>query len=165
MTSPSRIFTIDRAAAASTEAKNKKRSPLLFCVVSSIDEIVETVAPRFSYLTKRQSEVLCCVAEGLTASEAGEKMFIGCRSVESHKRNICLLGVKGRYEMVLTALLYAAVSGRKSGFPEIGELRLAKRQLELFESVGRGNSCREMAEEFGITEKTVHKHFYYINKK
>ncbi|MBI2137040.1 hypothetical protein HYU12_00810 [Candidatus Woesearchaeota archaeon] len=136
-------------------------------MVISIDNVVETVAPRFSYLTERRREVLCYVAEGFTASEAGEKMFIGSRSVETHKRDICnLLGINGQYNLVLTALFYAAVSGRKVDFPEISVLKLTRRQRELFESVGRGDDYREAAVEADISPNTVPRIFGgYIKQK
>ncbi|WP_316809306.1 LuxR C-terminal-related transcriptional regulator [Pedobacter agri] len=43
---------------------------------------------KFSLLTERQYDVLQLVAEGLTNSEIGDKLFISCRTVEGIRADL-----------------------------------------------------------------------------
>jgi DNA-binding NarL/FixJ family response regulator len=49
----------------------------------SVDESSDTPP-----LTRREKEVLKCIAEGLTAPEIAEKLFVSQLTIESHRRNV-----------------------------------------------------------------------------
>lgn len=56
-------------------------------------------------ITKRESEVLQLICEGLTSKKIGEKLFISARTVESHKENLMhKLGVNSSAKLVAKAL-------------------------------------------------------------
>ncbi|MCF8346299.1 MAG: response regulator transcription factor [Bacteroidales bacterium] len=56
-------------------------------------------------LTKRELEVLQCIAEGLSNAQIAEKLFISIRTVEGHKSNlISKTGVKNTISLVMYAL-------------------------------------------------------------
>ncbi len=56
-------------------------------------------------LTKRESEVLKLICEGLSNSQIAEKLFISLRTVEGHKSNlISKTGVKNSISLVMYAL-------------------------------------------------------------
>jgi DNA-binding NarL/FixJ family response regulator len=52
-------------------------------------EIVpERTVEKASPLTKRETEILCLIAEGLTNREIGDKLFISVRTVNTHRTNL-----------------------------------------------------------------------------
>ena len=56
-------------------------------------------------LSTREIEVLSCIADGNTNKEAGEKLFISPRTVETHRRNLMdKLNLKNTAEIVRYAL-------------------------------------------------------------
>jgi len=55
-------------------------------VLSKDDEPEE--APKASRLSRRESEVLQLLAEGLTTNEIAEKLFTSKRTIETHRQNI-----------------------------------------------------------------------------
>lgn len=56
-------------------------------------------------LTKRQIEILHLVALGKTSREIADDLFIGIRTVETHRKNmIRILGLKGKGELMRYAL-------------------------------------------------------------
>ncbi|WMI67894.1 response regulator transcription factor [Mangrovimonas sp. YM274] len=56
-------------------------------------------------LTKRQIEILELVAQGKTSREIAEALFIGVRTVETHRKNmIKILGLQGKGELMRYAL-------------------------------------------------------------
>jgi len=56
-------------------------------------------------LSKRELDVLKLIASGMTNKEAGEKLFISARTVESHRRNILdKLDFKNTSEMIRYAI-------------------------------------------------------------
>lgn len=56
-------------------------------------------------LTKRETEVLKLICEGLSNSQIAEKLFISLRTVEGHKSNlITKTGVKNSISLVMCAL-------------------------------------------------------------
>ncbi len=56
-------------------------------------------------LTKRESEVLKLICEGMSNSQIAEKLFISLRTVEGHKSNlISKTGVKNSISLVMYAL-------------------------------------------------------------
>ncbi|WP_053992156.1 response regulator transcription factor [Mangrovimonas sp. TPBH4] len=56
-------------------------------------------------LTKRQIEILELVAQGKTSREIAEELFIGVRTVETHRKNmIKILGLQGKGELMRYAL-------------------------------------------------------------
>jgi DNA-binding NarL/FixJ family response regulator len=62
-------------------------------------------APKQSTLTPRETEVLTCVARGLTNAEVGRELFIGEATVKTHLlRSFAKLGVDDRTAAVTVAL-------------------------------------------------------------
>jgi DNA-binding NarL/FixJ family response regulator len=62
-------------------------------------------APKQATLTPRETEVLACVARGLTNSEVGRELFIGEATVKTHRlRAFAKLGVDDRTAAVTVAL-------------------------------------------------------------
>ncbi len=58
-----------------------------------------------SILTKRQVEILDLVAQGKTSREIANELFIGIRTVETHRKNmIRILGLQGKGELMRYAL-------------------------------------------------------------
>tara|TARA_B100000508_G_scaffold140085_1_gene139995 strand:- start:88243 stop:88890 length:648 start_codon:yes stop_codon:yes gene_type:complete len=56
-------------------------------------------------ITKRESEVLQLICEGMTSKEIGERLFISARTVESHKENLMQkLDVNSSSKLVAKAL-------------------------------------------------------------
>ncbi len=56
-------------------------------------------------LTKRQIEILELVAQGKTSRQIADQLFIGVRTVETHRKNmIRILGLKGKGELLRYAL-------------------------------------------------------------
>lgn len=63
------------------------------------------VDPAQAPLTPRESEVLACVAEGMTNQEIAEKLFISARTVETHKTNIMQkLGIEDTAKLIRYAV-------------------------------------------------------------
>ncbi|MDP5081399.1 MAG: response regulator transcription factor [Winogradskyella sp.] len=55
--------------------------------------------------TKRQVEILQLIAQGKTSREIADELFIGLRTVETHRKNmIRILGVQGKGELMRYAL-------------------------------------------------------------
>ncbi len=58
-----------------------------------------------SAISKREREVIACVAQGFKNKEIGEKLFISEQTVKSHIHNIFdKLGVSDRLELALYAI-------------------------------------------------------------
>mgnify|MGYP000703170913 CR=1 FL=1 len=56
-------------------------------------------------LTKRQIEILELIAQGKTSREISEQLFIGVRTVETHRKNMSrILGLKGLGELLRYAI-------------------------------------------------------------
>lgn len=51
-------------------------------------EVDETSDDRTRHLTKREIEILRCIAGGLTGKEIANKLFLSIRTVQSHRMNI-----------------------------------------------------------------------------
>jgi DNA-binding NarL/FixJ family response regulator len=67
-------------------------------------------------LTDRQLEVFRLIAEGLTAAQIAESLFISVHTVETHRENIKRkLNVKTAGELTRLAVLWSAESKSKSG--------------------------------------------------
>jgi two-component system response regulator NreC len=63
------------------------------------------VDPAQAPLTPRETEVLACVAEGMTNQEIAEKLFISARTVETHKTNIMQkLGIEDTAKLIRYAV-------------------------------------------------------------
>ena len=64
-----------------------------------------TTTKKKGVLTKRQIEILELVALGKTSREIADMLFIGVRTVETHRKNmIRILGLKGKGELLRYAL-------------------------------------------------------------
>jgi DNA-binding NarL/FixJ family response regulator len=56
-------------------------------------------------ITRRERDVLCMIAEGMTTKEIAAKLFLSPRTVETHRRNIMdKLGVRGVAELTQFAI-------------------------------------------------------------
>lgn len=56
-------------------------------------------------LTKRQTEILECIAQGKTSREIADELFIGIHTVDTHRKNmIRILGLHGKGELMRYAL-------------------------------------------------------------
>ena len=56
-------------------------------------------------LTKRQTQILRLIAQGKTSREIADELFIGVRTVETHRKNmIRILGLRGKGELMRYAL-------------------------------------------------------------
>jgi two-component system nitrate/nitrite response regulator NarL len=56
-------------------------------------------------LTRRQKEILECIAQGKTSREIAEELFIGTHTVDTHRKNMArVLGLKGKGELLRYAL-------------------------------------------------------------
>lgn len=63
------------------------------------------VDPTRAPLTPRETEVLACVAEGMTNQEIAEKLYISARTVETHKTNIMQkLGIEDTAKLIRYAV-------------------------------------------------------------
>jgi DNA-binding NarL/FixJ family response regulator len=66
---------------------------------------VDGSTKRKGLLTKRQVEILELVAQGKTSREIATQLFIGIRTVETHRKNmIRILGLRGKGELMRYAL-------------------------------------------------------------
>lgn len=65
-------------------------------------------------LSKREREVLCLIAEGMTNSAIAEKLFLSSHTVTTHRKNIMIkLGVKNTAGIVMYAVKSGIVSPNK----------------------------------------------------
>ncbi len=56
-------------------------------------------------LTKRQIEILECIAQGKTSREIADELFIGIHTVDTHRKNMVkILGLQGKGELMRYAL-------------------------------------------------------------
>jgi len=55
-----------------------------------VKQQINRLSDRSIVLTKREVEVLCLIAEGLTNSQIAEKLFISQLTVDSHRKNLLL---------------------------------------------------------------------------
>lgn len=66
---------------------------------------VDSSTKKKGLLTKRQVEILELVAQGKTSREIATQLFIGIRTVETHRKNmIRILGLRGKGELMRYAL-------------------------------------------------------------
>jgi len=73
--------------------------------VTMINSMMSDEKTKETELSEREIEVLHHIAQGATSKEAGEKLFISNRTVESHRRNILSkLDIKSTAEMIAYAL-------------------------------------------------------------
>jgi DNA-binding NarL/FixJ family response regulator len=60
-----------------------------------------TVKPGYESLTPREQEIMAMLAEGMTAAQIGEKLFISPKTTENHRTNIMRkLGLHSTIELV-----------------------------------------------------------------
>ena len=73
--------------------------------ITMINALMKKGKDKGSILSERELEVLKLIASGMTNKEAGEKLFISARTVESHRRNILdTLDFKNTTEMIRYAI-------------------------------------------------------------
>lgn len=66
--------------------------------------------PLFSKLTKREKEVLTCIALGMNSGEISDQLFISSATADTHRRNIrTKLSLKNNYDTVKFAQAYDLV--------------------------------------------------------
>jgi two-component system response regulator NreC len=96
-----------RAVAKGDKFFSPKVSELMVQAYLRKAEAREThqVDPSQTPLTPRESEVLACVAQGMTNQEIAEKLFISTRTVETHKTNIMQkLGIEDTAKLIRYAV-------------------------------------------------------------
>jgi DNA-binding NarL/FixJ family response regulator len=92
------VEAIERVTFKNTHYTNEITTTLINTMISD-DKRKET------NLSEREIEVLHHIAQGSTSKEAGEKLFISNRTVESHRRNILSkLDIKSTAQMIAYAL-------------------------------------------------------------
>ncbi|MBI2279175.1 MAG: response regulator transcription factor [Bacteroidetes bacterium] len=73
--------------------------------ITIINSLHKKCKDKGNELSVREMEILSLIAAGLTNKEAGEKLFISARTVESHRRNILdKLDFKNTAEMIRYAI-------------------------------------------------------------
>lgn len=119
---------------------------------------ITRTAARAARLTEREVEVLAMVGSGLTAPEIANRLDIGHRSVENHKRRIyAKLGAHSQSGAVGAV----APLGILDIQPREGEARpaslpeLSRRENEILLLSAQGASVRQIANSLGIAPKTV----------
>jgi DNA-binding CsgD family transcriptional regulator len=85
-------------------------------ISSKVNKLVEDVGffrentALFLTLTKREREILRCMALGMASPQIAEKLFISSTTVDTHRRNIRnKLGLKNNYDAVKFAQAYDLV--------------------------------------------------------
>lgn len=95
--------------------------------------VVESLAPQTpadvvnakgeSLLTKREKEVVACVADGLSNREIAKQLSLSEHTVKNYLFRICdKVGTSGRVELVLYALAHSELSGRPSDNPAVSSV-------------------------------------------
>ena len=84
-------------------------------IVNKYDSFTEPpVFMQSSMLTEKEKEVLLLISEGLTSSEIAEKMFIGKRTVDSHRLNIMQkLKLNSLPELIRYSIDFATATGAR----------------------------------------------------
>lgn len=73
--------------------------------ITMINALMKKGTDNGNDLSKRELEVLKLIASGMTNKEAGEKLFISARTVESHRRNVLdKLDFKNTSELIRYAI-------------------------------------------------------------
>jgi DNA-binding NarL/FixJ family response regulator len=131
-------------------------------------ELARTRA-REARLTEREIEVLTMVSTGLTAPEIANRLEIGPRSVENHKRRIyAKLGASNQAAAVgavaplgiLDVQPREALDARQASLPV-----LSRRETEILHLSANGASVRQMASTLGIAPKTVETQLSLLYRK
>lgn len=129
---------------------------------------VARVRSREAQLTEREIEVLTMVSTGFTAPEIADRLDIGQRSVENHKRRIyAKLGASNQTAAVgavaplgILDLQPWARDPRHASLPG-----LSRRETEILHLSARGASVRQMATTLGIAPKTVEAQLSQLYRK
>jgi two-component system nitrate/nitrite response regulator NarL len=133
-----------------------------------IKEVAKQPA-RSARLTEREIEVLTMVSTGLTAPEIADRLDIGHRSVENHKRRIyAKLGANNQAAAVgvvaplgiLDVQPRASLDGHKTSVPA-----LSRRETEILHLSANGASVRQMATTLGVAPKTVETQLSLLYRK
>lgn len=82
-------------------------------ISKKVNRLVEEVSffrtntPRYLQLTRREREILTCMAMGMNSGEIGNKLFISTTTADTHRKNIRnKLGLKNNYDAVKYAQAY-----------------------------------------------------------
>jgi DNA-binding NarL/FixJ family response regulator len=79
-------------------------------LMKSEDEEVKSADAGYGSLTRREKEVMCLLAEGLSTTEIAEKLFISRKTVENHRSNILSkLDLHSTVELVRYAARYGLI--------------------------------------------------------
>ena len=79
-------------------------------LMKSEGEEVKSANSGYSTLTRREKEVMCLLAEGLSTTEVAEKLFISRKTVENHRSNILSkLDLHSTVELVRYAAKYGLI--------------------------------------------------------
>ena len=79
-------------------------------LMKSDEEEVKSADAGYATLTRREKEIMCLLAEGLSTTEIGEKLFISRKTVENHRSNILSkLNLHSTVELVRYAARYGLI--------------------------------------------------------
>lgn len=126
-------------------------------------------ATRSARLTEREIEVLTMVSTGLTAPQIADRLDIGQRSVENHKRRIyAKLGASNQAAAVgavaplgiLDLQPKMSLEKRQASLPG-----LSRRETEILHLSANGSSVRQMATTLGVAPKTVESQLSLLYRK
>lgn len=99
--SPSEILARRRAAGLEPYPKNVAAHEASAAFGHAIERLLER-----HNLSRRETQVALCCAEGLTNAEIGRKLFIGEQTVKFHLRHVYIkCGVKRRAELISRLLM------------------------------------------------------------
>nr|WP_287411448.1 response regulator transcription factor [Pseudodesulfovibrio sp.] len=95
------IKGLDTVAAGELFLDNALSQEVVFKLLQSKPDTPGGSSDPYSTLTPREQEVMRMLAEGLTAKEVAEKLFISPKTVENHRTNLMKkLGLKSTVELV-----------------------------------------------------------------
>ena len=79
-------------------------------LMRSEKEEVNSANAGYASLTRREKQVMCLLAEGLSTTEIAEKLFISRKTVENHRSNILSkLDLHSTVELVRYAARYGLI--------------------------------------------------------
>jgi DNA-binding NarL/FixJ family response regulator len=79
-------------------------------LMESEEEEVKAADAGYASLTRREKEIMCLLAEGLSTTEIAEKLFISRKTVENHRSNILSkLDLHSTVELVRYAAHYGLI--------------------------------------------------------
>jgi len=142
---------------------------------SGLKDSLTNGSERFAGLTPRQFEVLQLLSDGLIHQEIAERLSISAKTVEGH---VSKIGDKG---LVLSEELNESINRTRAGVVALivegigngelthewngGEVTVSPREEQVIREVVLGKTNQEIAQDLGISRKTVEAHIAHIFPK